>query len=161
MLPSISIDESFCCIVRSVAFAEVLYSSRRTWSLCCTDVLLHLQKFCPVLGQLAWQRQRCTVANESSFRSSNEASFALLAVVSGAANRANELLSTGQKTLKSAQVGPKSVQVCPKCAQVGPREVGPKCAQVGPKSVQIGSQCVKMASKAFKLAPSWSPKPPS
>jgi hypothetical protein len=181
VLPSISIDESFCCIVRSVAFAEVLYSSRRTWSLCCTDVLLHLQKFCPVLGQLAWQRQRCTVANESSFRSSNEASFALLAVVSGAANRANELLSTGQKTLKSAQVGPKSVQVCPKCAEVGPKsvQVGPKSAQVGQKCAQLSSKCVqvgpksvlvgpksvqvglKLAPRASKLAPSWSPKPPS
>ena len=55
VLPSISIDEAFCCIDRSVAFAEVLYYSRRTWSLCCTDVLLHLQKFCPVMVQLAWQ----------------------------------------------------------------------------------------------------------
>ena len=24
-------------------------------SLCCNDVVLHLQKICPVLGQLAWQ----------------------------------------------------------------------------------------------------------
>ena len=110
VLPSISIDESFCCNVRSVAFAEVLYSSRRTWSLCCTDVLLHLQKFCPVLGQLAWQRQRCTVANESSFRSSNEASFALLAVVSGG----------GQQSPRASQYWPKDAQECPSRPQERP-----------------------------------------